>query len=596
MYLLEAQHTPLSKLKGRVIKLYPDFDGDLLDDNIERNVTFTSYYDPDSDDDFFPDGAEYEYWEFAYIKEGISDFKPTGDVDGDGLSNILDYDSDGDGVPDGGEVENNLHPGKWDSDNDGLSDRYNFKIYYNTNLGDRDNDRDRLPDNWENYFGITRPDIDSDGDGVDNFHEWMNGSDPTVKDERYGFENTEDELLDSDFDGLTDKLERGIGLNPNNDDFDNDGLLDGEEYLYWSLPFIADTDGDNITDGEEVERNTSAYLIDSDKDKLQDREELVTDPLRPDSNKNLILDGDEFLAHDIDHDGLRNLIEMDDSDGFTTNPLDPDSDGDSIIDGEEDANHNGKRDGNDPTDSDSDWGHGGETDPNSADTDGGGLDDGFEIYYDLDPLDPEDDMIEIEPIPTIEPIDTPRYEFDPETCMIILTIIIILLVAIVLLYYFTHIKKRLIEEVIEILETAEKALYELDTSDAIRNAIYEVYRKFLRTMKKFHLTREESMTVNEFAIVVRSNLPLQPEPVQDLTGVFEEARYSDHVLGKPSKNRAINSFRKVRLELQNYQIDDYVPSEGGAIENSIKRIFHRFLRIFKTEKNNKFEDGDEIKK
>jgi hypothetical protein len=583
LFMKGSIHIQLSKGKNRTIRLYPDNDGDILDDNIERNITFTSIYDPDSDNDFFPDGAEYNYWYKTHQSISNAVTKPVGDADGDGISNILDYDSDNDGVPDGYEVKNNLKPWLKDSNNDGISDRYHFLIYYNFEPSEiTDRDHDNLPDNWENDFNIGDPKADPDGDGIDNFNEWMNGSNPIIQDERYGYQNTEDELIDSDGDNLADALESAIGLNPYTADTDDDGLLDGEEYLFWSLPFNPDTDGDNVSDGFEVQRGTSPYIVDSDTDLLEDSEELVTDPLRPDSDKNLILDGQEMFAHDIDRDGLETLLELDDSDGFITDPLNPDTDSDFIIDGKEDSNHNGMRDGNDPTDSTSDWDSGGETDPNRADTDGGGMDDGFEIEFGSDPLDPNDDIID-DPI-TIDPPERtpPKFDFevDPFVCLVSLLIIIIILLCLIFIYYLTHLKNRFIEDVIEILETAEKVLYELDTGDSIRNAIYNVYRKFLEVMKNHKLIRKESMTVQEFAVVVRQNLPLPPGPLYGLTNVFEEARYSDHKLGITSKNRALKCFRNVRLDLANYQQKELASSTVGSIKkimNTYTSKFHQFF-------------------
>ena len=585
VFLKEAKHIQFSKLKTRWIRFFPDFDGDLLDDNIEKNITFTSHLDPDSDNDFFPDGAEYNYWNSPNVSANVEMYKPTGDIDGDGLTNILDPDSDGDSVPDGWEVLFGLHPGKYDSFREGITDRYKFLIYYFDPYHARDNDRDKLPDNWEQYFNVYEPFEDTDGDGVDNFHEWMNGSDPTLMDERYGYLNTEDELADTDEDGLTDYLEKGIGLDPFNPDYDNDGLLDGEEYLYWSLPFDADTDGDKINDSAEVWNGTSPYIKDSDHDHLLDPEELKTNPLVPDSDRNLILDGDEFLAHDIDRDGLNTLLEMDDTDGYTTDPLDPDTDNDGLIDGAEDKNRNGRREGNDPTDRYSDWGFGGETDPNEHDTDGGGLDDGFEVSYGFDPLNPNDDDISEEPPPqSPPPPDTPEFEIDPWTCLIVLLVVIVLLVAILTIYYFTQIRRKFIEEIIEILETAEKVLYELDTSDAIRNAIYTVYRRFLEAMKNYNLTRKESMTVQEFVVIVRAKLPLSNKPVQGLTDVFEEARYSDHKLGVRSKNRAIKNFKLVKDELITYKEKDPTLFLPGTVKGKFNTVIMKIKNLFKKDK------------
>ena len=588
-FLRESRHYQLFRITERLGKLYPDNDGDLLNDNIEKNITLTSISDPDSDDDFFPDGVEFDYWNEMYNVHRSIDYLSTGDLDGDGKSNILDFDSDGDYVPDGWEIENGLDPWQIDSDSDGNSDRFEFIIYYDfQTMPSRDSDNDGLPDYWEKYFNVSDPQKDYDGDGVNNIMEWLNGSDPTVKDERYGYYNTEAELKDSDNDGLTDRLELAIGTDPHNEDTDFDEIPDGEEYLFFSLPFDPDTDDDNYSDYDEVILGTSPYIKDSDMDKLTDFEELITDPTIPDSDKDLILDGDELYSNDIDRDGLPNLVELDDSDGFTTDPFNPDTDSDNIPDGTEDSDHDGRRDGNDPTDTKSDWGSGGETDPNEPDTDGGGLFDGFEIVNNLDPLDPSDDDIDIDYTypegPKYESPDLPKgpqVTIDPWVCVGVFIVIISIILILIIHSYFIYRKKKLIDEVIEILEAGERELYTLDTSDEIRNAIYKTYRAFLKALTKYDLEREVSMTVQEFASLVKNKLPISHAPVMRLTDVFEEARYSDHIMGPSSKNRAIQSFRKVRQDLLNYKIENSKQKDLPENNEPINRFFDRIKLSFK---------------
>lgn len=58
---------------------------------------------------------------------------------------------------------------------------------------------------------------------------------------------------DTDGDGLSDVMERSLGLNINNIDTDGDGLFDREEVeVYKTDPKNADTDGDSFSDGDEV--------------------------------------------------------------------------------------------------------------------------------------------------------------------------------------------------------------------------------------------------------------------------------------------------------------------------------------------------------
>lgn len=98
-------------------------------------------------------------------------------------------------------------------------------------------------------------------------------------------------------------------------DSDGDGVDD---------VFDLDNDGDSLTDEEEILLGTSPVLADTDDDGIDDDEEIgtyETDPLNPDSDGDLALDGWE-LAYgldpnyagdgelDSDHDGFTNTQEF----------------------------------------------------------------------------------------------------------------------------------------------------------------------------------------------------------------------------------------------------------------------------------------------
>jgi len=129
---------------------------------------------------------------------------------------------------------------------------------------------------------------------------------------------------DSDHDGLSDALERRLGLDP----------------------LRADTDGDNLSDAQElITYGTDARKADTDGDGLNDAFELAQglDPRSPDSDHDGHMDGSltPIAQTDSDGDGLDDNLEQvlgfnpqlsdSDSDGFSdaleyhngSNPLDP---------------------------------------------------------------------------------------------------------------------------------------------------------------------------------------------------------------------------------------------------------------------------------
>ena len=137
-----------------------------------------------------------------------------------------------------------------------------------------------------------------------------------------------------------------------------------EDMNNWSK--LVDTDGDKLPDCIEQYIGSNPELIDTDADGIDDYYEvfiLGTDPAKPDSDDNGILDSNE----DFDSDGLINIQEYYNG----TEPYNKDTDNDGLSDGDE-VNIYG-------------------TDTLKTDTDDDGLEDGDEIYFECDPLNPDSD-------------------------------------------------------------------------------------------------------------------------------------------------------------------------------------------------------------
>jgi formylglycine-generating enzyme required for sulfatase activity len=150
------------------------------------------------------------------------------DNDQDGLQNVLENtmctdsgqaDSDGDGLCDGPLTVGGVCAAGEDMNADGLVDPTE------TDPCDPDTDGDGMDDGWEFLTGSTC------------------GLDPL----------TDDSLGDNDSDGLSNLGEYNMGSDPCDQDTDGDTLSDGEEVnTYGTDPLDPDTDNDGLSDGYEV--------------------------------------------------------------------------------------------------------------------------------------------------------------------------------------------------------------------------------------------------------------------------------------------------------------------------------------------------------
>ncbi len=377
----------------------------------------------DSDDDGAPDGVEASIWDPE--ASGLDR-----DADGDLMGGITDSDSDSDGLLDGPELGLGTNLDDPDSDKDQLSDGHEVHLY-GTHPLQLDSDEDGLPDGAEVFDVHTDPtDPDTDDDNLTDGAEVLeHGTDPFTPDTDRdsmpdGWEvqyrlnpRADDGALDPDADGLTSASEFIENTNPMNADTDQDDLPDGWEVRYEFDALVPNRNGDPDSDGllnhREYTLGTSPIDWDTDDDGLRDSDEPTrgTDPLLPDSDFDGLLDGREVLHHgtnplnrDSDGDGLTDFDEVVSS---RTDPNDTDSDNDGLSDHDEVVTFFGKFNPNDwdtnddglsdsenvarwdctTCDDDNDGVYNDQelytygTDPDQADTDCDGVEDGAEISY-----------------------------------------------------------------------------------------------------------------------------------------------------------------------------------------------------------------------
>lgn len=367
----------------------------------DPNNTSDDYIMDDSDNDFLPNAVE--------LSLG---------------TDSIDDDTDNDGILDGNEIlVTATDPRYYDTDQDGLSDGVECGLSAPQGTG---TDMYEFRKDFDAGLTTTVPYLyDTDGGGINDGQEDANQNgrfDPTEFDPN----NREDDPIDDvDGDGLIATDESYFGTDPTRKDTDGDGLSDayeiiGPDGIFGSgdepgtNPVQNDTDSDNFADGEEIFIYfTDPLNFDTDNDSLGDQNEVfifMTNPLDDDSDDDGLLDGHEIIFYntnpaskDSDGDMLQDGTEIGisaaegvntnltvfipDADlGATiTNPNVADSDTGGVIDGFEDTNLNGIVDFT-------------ETDPllgaddvTPVDTDGDSLPDDLETNIGTDPLDIDSD-------------------------------------------------------------------------------------------------------------------------------------------------------------------------------------------------------------
>ena len=245
------------------------------------------------------------------------------DPDHDGLANTVDLDDDNDGVGDALD-DFPLDPDEWkDSDGDGVGNNSDaFPRDGNEsrdtdgdgvgNTADRDDDNDGIPDGEDDHPH------DTDNDGLDNW------DDPD--DDNDGVADADDELPLNPWE-TRDTDGDGIGNNADSDD-DGDGVEDGADDLPLDPSETQDTDGDGVGDNSDAYPNDATEWVDTDGDGSGDNAD-------PDDDNDGVLDSSDAFpldpdeSADTDGDGVGNNADLFPRDATETMDFDGDGIGDN---------------------------------------------------------------------------------------------------------------------------------------------------------------------------------------------------------------------------------------------------------------------------
>ena len=95
-----------------------------------------------------------------------------------------------------------------------------------------------------------------------------------------------------------------------------------------------------------------------------------------------------------------------------------------------------------------------------------------------------------------------------------------------------------------------RTLLDLEAGEDFRTAVMACYQRMCSLLETRGVARQEALTPREIEGRALAELGLSQGSVDDLTGLFEEARYSDHEIGPAQRDRARDCLTAIRRELE----------------------------------------------
>jgi hypothetical protein len=150
----------------------------------------------------------------------------------------------------------------------------------------------------------------------------------------------------------------------------------------------------------------------------------------------------------------------------------------------------------------------------------------------------------------LSPLEEVPYESPPEfmpgdmqdlTTALSIGVALVLTIVIMTTLYILWRRRHLAQDdtLIELAREAQDALDDIQAGGSLRNAVIRCYAEMSRVIsEKRNIQRGMTVTSHEFeAHLVKAGLP--KAPVQELTHLFEAARYGDHDPGPTEEQRAV---------------------------------------------------------
>ncbi len=132
---------------------------------------------------------------------------------------------------------------------------------------------------------------------------------------------------------------------------------------------------------------------------------------------------------------------------------------------------------------------------------------------------------------------------------VILFVLVSLLLAYIFIKKYMHSSPTETEEE-DISSTAERAIKELHKGEDVKDVIIRNYQKMCVILEKEGVQQKESYTPRELERRAVEQLSLKETTIDEMTRLFEKAKYSDHPLGKIDRKNAIKNFKRIKNEIE----------------------------------------------
>jgi len=107
----------------------------------------------------------------------------------------------------------------------------------------------------------------------------------------------------------------------------------------------------------------------------------------------------------------------------------------------------------------------------------------------------------------------------------------------------------------EVREMIDQAVDSLEAGDDPRLVVYDCYLRMCILLERKGMTDISYMTPGEFASAAVREFQLPRDRVEELTRLFEEARYSDHPVREGMRNRSIRCLNHIRKSLERGRVE-----------------------------------------